>query len=88
VVREGVTNVVRHSRAKRCTIELERGSDPVRLSITDEGAGTGTGAVAASGSDGHGLQGLKERIAANGGLLTTERTEKGFRLAAAIPAQR
>jgi two-component system sensor histidine kinase DesK len=86
VVREGVTNVVRHSRAKRCTIELERGSDPVRLSITDEGAGTG--AVAASGSDGHGLQGLKERIAANGGLLTTERTEKGFRLAAAIPAQR
>ena len=84
VVREGVTNVVRHSRARRCTIELERGSDPVRLSITDEGAS----AVAASGSDGHGLQGLKERITAGGGLLTTERTEKGFRLAAAIPAQR
>jgi two-component system sensor histidine kinase DesK len=85
VVREGVTNVVRHSRAERCTIELERGSDPVRLSITDEGsAAAGT----ASDSDGNGLQGLKERIAAGGGLLTAEATEKGFRLAAAIPAQR
>jgi two-component system, NarL family, sensor histidine kinase DesK len=84
VVREGVTNVVRHSRAKRCTIELERGSDPVRLSITDEGSAAGT----ASNSDGNGLQGLKERIAAGGGLLTAEATEKGFRLTAAIPAQR
>ena len=84
MVREAVTNVVRHSRAKRCTIELERGSDPVRLSITDEGSAAG----AASDCDGNGLQGLMERIAAGGGLLTAEATEKGFRLAAAIPAQR
>jgi two-component system, NarL family, sensor histidine kinase DesK len=89
VVREGVTNVVRHSRAKRCTIELERGSDPVRLSITDEGGGAAPSECGSdSGSDGNGLRGLKERITAGGGLLTAEPTEKGFRLAAVIPAQR
>ncbi|MGW5446434.1 sensor histidine kinase [Streptomyces asiaticus] len=39
VVREGVTNVVRHSGASRCEIEVRSGMDRVRLEITDDGGG-------------------------------------------------
>ncbi|NEW73803.1 sensor histidine kinase [Streptomyces rhizosphaericus] len=39
VVREGVTNVVRHSGAARCEIEVRSGMDRVRLEITDDGGG-------------------------------------------------
>ncbi|MHA6763154.1 sensor histidine kinase [Streptacidiphilus sp. PAMC 29251] len=84
VVREGVTNVVRHgSGAQHCEIDLDRGSDPVRLSISNDG----TGCPAAAG-DGNGLRGLTERVAAAGGTLTAEPSESGFRLLATLPAQR
>ncbi|WP_445520152.1 sensor histidine kinase [Streptomyces sp. NEAU-174] len=39
VVREGVTNVVRHSGAVRCEIQVRSGMDRVRLEITDDGGG-------------------------------------------------
>jgi two-component system, NarL family, sensor histidine kinase DesK len=39
VVREGVTNVIRHSGARECVIELDREHDPVRLRIRDDGRG-------------------------------------------------
>lgn len=88
VVREGVTNVVRHGAgARHCEIDLDRGSDPVRLSISDDG--TGCPAVAgATAGDGNGLRGLNERVAAAGGTLTAEPSDSGFRLLATLPAQR
>jgi two-component system sensor histidine kinase DesK len=59
VVREGVTNVVRHSRATRCTVRITPGA----IEITDDGtAGRSAGA-------GNGLSGLAERVAENGGRL-------------------
>lgn len=48
VVREGVTNTVRHSGATRCEIELRTGADEVRLSIVDDGAGGAAGAAGAA----------------------------------------
>ena len=73
VVREGVTNAVRHSRAHRVTIRiLDRG-----IEILDDGMrpATGTG-------NGTGLQGLTERVAAAGGHLTAGAAEcGGWRLA-------
>ena len=84
VVREGVTNVVRHGTgARHCEIDLDRGSDPVRLTISDDG----TGCPAAAG-DGNGLRGLTERVTAAGGTLTAEPSGSGFRLLATLPAQR
>ncbi|MFE6777883.1 sensor histidine kinase [Streptomyces sp. NPDC057702] len=47
VVREGVTNTVRHSGATRCEIELHTGVDLVRLSVVDDGTGAPTSAVRA-----------------------------------------
>ncbi|MEV5377632.1 sensor histidine kinase [Streptomyces nondiastaticus] len=85
VVREGVTNVVRHSGAGRCTVEVRGETDQVRLEITDNGSGVGSG-TATAGSPGNGLKGLTERLAAAGGHLTAGPDgRKGFRLVAELP---
>ncbi|AGP58242.1 sensor histidine kinase [Streptomyces rapamycinicus] len=92
VVREGVTNVVRHSGASRCEIEVRSGMDRVRLEITDDGCGvgsraTGTRAAGADGSiGGTGLKGLAERLSAAGGSLESGPAgRRGFRLVAELP---
>ncbi|WP_237565614.1 sensor histidine kinase [Ornithinimicrobium cavernae] len=59
-LREAVTNVVRHSGATLCTVELESG----RLRVIDNGRGT-TGR-----KEGNGLRGIRERVAAADGTLT------------------
>ncbi|WP_353651094.1 sensor histidine kinase [Nakamurella sp. A5-74] len=64
VVREAVTNVVRHSGASRCSVTL--GSRWVE--IVDDGKGFVQGRSPESGSSG--LAGLSERVAAQGGRLT------------------
>ncbi|WP_306924704.1 sensor histidine kinase [Streptomyces luteogriseus] len=65
VVREAVTNVVRHSGAERCEITLSGGGERVRLTVSDDGGGAGTGDTAVAGggtapadSDGPGPAGL------------------------------
>jgi len=71
VLREGVTNVIRHSGATRCEVRL----GPRHLEIRDDGRPTNGVAV------GTGLTGLTERMAAVGGRLTAEPLPgKGFRL--------
>jgi two-component system, NarL family, sensor histidine kinase DesK len=73
VLREGVTNVIRHSGATRCEVRL----GPRCLEIRDDGR------PAAAIDAGHGLTGLTERMAAVGGRLTAEPLPgKGFRLCA------
>ncbi|GHG73508.1 sensor histidine kinase [Streptomyces griseocarneus] len=85
VVREGVTNVVRHSGAARCAIEVRGEPDRVHLEITDDGRGVGS-APGAAGAGGNGLKGLTERLAAAGGSLTSGPDgRRGFRLVAELP---
>ena len=60
VVREAVTNVVRHSRAGICTVVVE----PAAVEIRDDGRGLGAG-----GRPGSGLAGLQSRVEAAGGTL-------------------
>jgi two-component system sensor histidine kinase DesK len=65
VVREGLTNVVRHAQASQCAVTLTRDT----IEIVDDGmAGPAEDAPAAS--DGSGLRGLRERVEAAGGTLT------------------
>ncbi|NGO79266.1 sensor histidine kinase, partial [Streptomyces sp. YC504] len=65
VVREAVTNVVRHSGATSCRIEVAGTTEATRLTVTDDGRSPGKGAQAS----GSGLRGLTERLAQAGGEL-------------------
>jgi two-component system sensor histidine kinase DesK len=75
VVREGVTNVVRHARAGRCTVAV----GPNWVQITDNGRGGTAGA-------GNGLTGLRERVSAAGGGVTLGGAISGWRLRVDVPA--
>ncbi|EME97715.1 two-component sensor histidine kinase [Streptomyces mobaraensis NBRC 13819 = DSM 40847] len=86
VVREGITNVVRHSGASRCEIEVRGKPDRVHLEITDNGTGVGSGEPSAASTGGNGLKGLAERLAAAGGSLSAAPDgRRGFRLVAELP---
>ena len=79
-VREGVTNIIRHSRARNAYIKLARASDHVDLEVTDDGVGCD------GPTHGSGLSGLGERVSAHDGTLTFgRRPEGGFRLAVGLP---
>ncbi len=56
VTQESLTNVVRHSRARRVTVQLGPRDDGVRLSLTDDGTGTAPGH-----REGSGIRGMRER---------------------------
>ncbi|MEV0153971.1 sensor histidine kinase [Micromonospora sp. NPDC050686] len=79
-VREGVTNVVRHSGARRCVIRVE----PAAVEIRDDGRGP----AGAPGEAGHGLAGLRERARRLDGTVTVGRRPdaRGFLLRVAVPA--
>jgi len=75
-VREGVTNVIRHSGASRCTVRLEG----TAVEVCDDGRGD-AGHVEA----GHGIAGLRERAAAAGAVLVTRGLEpRGFCLSVSL----
>ena len=74
-VREGITNVIRHSGARRCSVVLHEHEIEVR----DDGRGAELEAT------GNGLTGLRERAAALGGSVVTEALEPGFCLKVVVP---
>ena len=82
-LREAVTNVVRHSGATRCTVEVLRRQTldgaVLELSVEDNGSG-GSGK-----GPGNGLTGLTERLEKAGGTLEAGRIKRGFRLVARVP---
>jgi signal transduction histidine kinase len=79
-VREGVTNVIRHSGAAACSIRLTREANRASLEITDNGA------PAAMSAPGNGLRGLQERAAARGGHADAGPLPSGgFRVRVSVP---
>ncbi|MYW03793.1 sensor histidine kinase [Streptomyces sp. SID3343] len=78
-LREAVTNTVRHSGARRCTVELSTGPTWT-LEIADDGNG-------GAGCEGNGLTGLRERFALADGSISVDSSsgERGFRLTASVP---
>ncbi|CAN7598094.1 sensor histidine kinase [Terrabacter sp. LjRoot27] len=67
VLREATTNVVRHSDADACWVELETN----RLRVRDDGRGLG------ERPEGNGIRGLRERVEAAGGRLSIETGPQG-----------
>lgn len=80
-VREGVTNIARHARARAAAVTVHRQDGMAVLEITDDGAGEGEFPGA-----GNGLAGLAERVTASGGTVEAgPRTGGGFRLTVRAP---
>jgi two-component system sensor histidine kinase DesK len=78
VLREGVTNVIRHSGAQRCEVRLGQSW----IEIRDDGIG-----AHGDSSAGHGLAGLAERLEQVGGSLSVGPAPTGgFLVRASVPA--
>jgi len=89
-LREAVTNVIRHSRARHCRLRFTERTGEVSLEVTDDGRGFSgpvkdSAKVSATGS---GLRGISERLSAAGGHVSLGRGDNGhgFRLTATVPA--
>ena len=73
IVQEGVTNIVRHARATRISVRLERVVSDLILLITDDGAGFDARMLrSGSGTATLGLRGMEERAQAVGGTITID----------------
>lgn len=77
VLREAVTNVIRHADAGRCGVTFRRESGDAIMQIEDDGRG-------GSFVEGSGLQGMRQRLGEIDGTLSLE-TQSGCRLTARAP---
>ena len=77
VLREAVTNIVRHADASECSIEVSTGRDSTQLVIADDGRGD-------IRQEGNGLRGMRERVQELGGSLSLE-SSSGTRLHIELP---
>jgi two-component system sensor histidine kinase DesK len=87
-VREGATNVLRHSRARHCTIEvgIDGHEGAAVVSVVDDGLGASGPQQPGTGPSGAGLLGLAERATAVGGRLESgPRRDGGFALRMWVP---
>lgn len=80
VVREGVTNIVRHAHASHCRVVLSADS----IEVADDGIGLNSAAA----GDGHGLEGLRQRCEDNGADLTIETPSHGSGTVLRVRARR
>ena len=77
VLREAVTNIVRHAGASECSIEVSTEQDRTQLVIADDGRGD-------IRQEGNGLRGMRERVQELGGSLSLE-SSRGTRLHIELP---
>lgn len=85
IVQEALTNVVRHAAPAACRVTVAVVDRTVQIEVTDDGPGVRT---LSPGPDdgGHGLVGMRERVAAYGGAFTAgPRPVGGFGVTATLP---
>ena len=66
-MQEALTNVVKHSGTDRGRVEVTYSADAVAVEVTDDGAGGTATDSPGDGGRGHGLIGMRERVALYGG---------------------
>jgi signal transduction histidine kinase len=82
IVQEGLTNVLKHGEQAKARVRVRYGSDEIELEVVDESET----AAAETTDDGHGLAGMRERVAVYGGEFEAgPRAEGGFRVRARLP---
>ncbi len=72
IVQEALTNALKHARDAHATVHVHYGSHTLELQIDDDGA-----AQPAAGAGGHGLVGMRERVALYGGRFDAGRRSSG-----------
>ena len=86
IVQEALTNVVKHAGPARAQVTVGYRDQEVTVEVTDDGRGVGALAGDGRAGVGHGLIGMRERVAAfNGDLEAGPRPGGGFRVAARLP---
>jgi len=82
IVQEALTNTLRHAHAHQATVRLEARAGTVHLTVSDDGSGPN----GRRGSSGHGLVGMRERVAVYGGSLEVgPGPDGGCRVDATLP---
>jgi signal transduction histidine kinase len=85
IVQEGLTNAVKHAGPAHAQVLLRYGRQDLEIVVRDDGAG---GARAPNGEPGHGLVGMRERVALYGGALDAGALAGGgFRVCAQLPLE-
>lgn len=84
IVQEALTNVAKHAgAAARCQVVIDADGHRVRLDITDDG---GNGTILATAPGGHGIVGMRERVALYGGTFTAgPHPQGGFAIRVSLP---
>lgn len=93
VLLEGVTNVVRHAQAQQCEVAFMREGGGMVLSIRDSpeqgetaaAVNAGAAHTATPAAEGHGIAGMRQRLAAVGGTLALQYRPGGSSLMAFVP---
>jgi len=81
IVQEALTNVLKHSQASHATVELRYGTATLEVTVVDDGH-----AHSAVSENGHGLIGIRERVAVVGGHVETgPAPDGGFAVRASLP---
>jgi signal transduction histidine kinase len=85
IVQESLTNVTRHAGPASATVLVRYGPDDLTVRVDDDGRGPAA-ATGPGNGNGNGIRGMRERVAALGGELTTgPRPGGGFRVQARLP---
>ena len=85
IVQEALTNALKHAGPARALVRVRYRRDELELEVVDDGPGPGQ----ANGTGGHGLVGMRERVAMFGGdLAAGARSEGGFAVHARLPLGR
>ena len=84
VVQEAITNAIRHAGAAPTTVTIQRGPVGLHIEVADEGP------VTSATGPGHGLAGMRERVARHGGELHAGPRPggRGFVVSADLPVER
>ncbi len=83
IVQEALTNVLKHAHAAHASVRVAYAGDGVTLEVVDDGPGSHANG---GGEPGHGLIGMRERVALYGGeLVTGPRESGGFAVTARLP---
>ncbi len=85
VAQEALTNTIKHARARRVEVVVHYRADAVEIEVVDDGVGI---APPGTNGSGHGLAGMRERVALHSGRLETgPQPAGGYRVHATFPAR-